>query len=709
MPSIQEIVRQEINPFDATTFRPGNFWQEEQDGSQAIASIHAETIEQVQEIVGQVARDRRTRTILLAGDSGAGKSYFLGRLKRLLNPTAFFAYIGPWPDSNYVWRHTLRNTVDSLTYVPEGQERSQLLLWLASLSAFKQSNAIENLLGQRHVFINNFKVSYPVGIYNANEFFGVLYALTQPKTYPLACEWLRGDDLDEESLKKLHVRRPIETEDAAQKVLANFGKIASAKYPLVLCFDNLDNIDRSDGAIDLQALFNLNSSLHNQKLKNFLVIISIITNTWKLNSKRIQPADKARIDIWAHLKPIGLDQAEALWEKHLSPLHCLAHPQPESTIYPLSRQNLEEKFPGGKTLPRYALMLGRQLLQNFKDGGLATETTRNDSEENELLAAFQLAWLKVFDRTCQQVTRVRHFSAPELIQMLREVLETFQVEDVRSRLLPSTTYASYSLSYPEIDSSPFSQAKPRQRIGIVWTEDPSMTNFYHIMRACQKALEKELCKSLFLIRNEGLGKTSNKGYKIYKRIFDGARHLHIIPDALSDVRYLATYHKFVTAAIAGDFVLLDRNLTLQDLEVLVRRSEILHECALLQHLGILQRPREKVAPVAIAQEPPSKRETEKRPIDASKTNAESITPETDAISEEAKEKLTQQVREFLLSLMETQKIMGRGVLVENAIAQFEKADTDLANQLIEGLRSENRLFVPDDRAPWEEQLICLVQ
>jgi Cdc6-like AAA superfamily ATPase len=313
MASISQTIQREINPFDSTTFRPGNFWQEQQNPVLNVESIHQEAISDIKTVLDQVASDHRTRTLMLYGDSGSGKSHLLGRLKRQLNSKAFFAYIGPWPDSDFIWRHILRQAVDSLLYAPEGQKESQLLLWLKGLPAFKDRGFVKWVLGERGIFIRNFRTSYPTGIYNAKEFFGVLYDLTNPELYPLACDWLRGDLLDEDDLKALGVRSAIDTEDAAQKILANFGKISAETQPIVLCFDQLDNIPRlSNGFIDLQALFSVNSSIHNEHAKNFLVIISIITNTWKENAARVQSADKARLlDASVSLKPITLDEAEA--------------------------------------------------------------------------------------------------------------------------------------------------------------------------------------------------------------------------------------------------------------------------------------------------------------------------------------------------------------------------------------------------------------
>lgn len=123
MPSINEIIKREVNPFDLVNLRTGNFWTENQDAKSVVESIHQEVISDIEELLDLVARDHRSRTVLLIGDAGSGKSYLLGRLKLTFNDRAFFAYISPWPDNDYIWRHILRYTVDSLIKIPEGPTR----------------------------------------------------------------------------------------------------------------------------------------------------------------------------------------------------------------------------------------------------------------------------------------------------------------------------------------------------------------------------------------------------------------------------------------------------------------------------------------------------------------------------------------------------------------------------------------------------------
>jgi AAA ATPase domain len=392
MASIDEIILRSINPFD--NIRSTNFWHKQPQLEPTVDSIHQEAIATIATVLDQVAQDHRTQTVVLDGDIGCGKTYLLGRLKKTFNNKAFFVYIPPFPQSDHIWRHILRYTVDSLIQIPEGQKDSQLLLWLIDvLSAIKErgfkdrilKDDIFNLLrSDRQKFIKTLKNTYKqVGIYNADNFFGVLHDLTNTERFPLACEWLRGDDLSETSLKDLGVKRSIETEEAARETLANFSRIAGDTQPIVLCFDQLESIALlPDGSIDLQSLFNVNTKIRDED-NNFLIIISISTHTWEQNKSRIDQSHKARIYQKVYLKNINLSQAESLLASRLYLLHRQAHPQPTSPTYPFVKQHLEAGFPGGKTNPREAIIFGRDVFQEYKEW-LAKGGTWDNFQPNDL-------------------------------------------------------------------------------------------------------------------------------------------------------------------------------------------------------------------------------------------------------------------------------------------------------------------------------------
>lgn len=674
MTSIDDIILKSTNPFD--NYRSVNFWQPQKDPEPVIESIHKDAIATIEETLDRVAQDHCTLTLMLQGDPGSGKTYLLGRLKKTLNDKAFFVYIKPFPQSDRIWRHILRYTVDSMIKVPEGQQDSQLMLWLKSLSAFTQrsikqrilkDNFWEVLTSDRKKFIKKLKDTYQqAGIYNADNFFGVLHDLTEPELYTSACQWLQGDDLSEESLKELGVKGSIDTEEAACETLANFGRISTETQPIVLCFDQLESIARlPDSSLDLQTLFSVATKIHDEN-NNFLVIISITTDTWTQNKNRLDKSHQDRIDTEVELEPISLKEAESLLETRLSSLQHQANPQPDSPIYPLTQQFLRAEFKRGRTNPRETLIFGRDVFQEYKKwlaGGKqgsfqpSMRKKKDEIDKSELIANFNLKWIDEFTKVQQRITKVRQESSPELIQMLQEAIAALKAEYIKTPLLTGTKFASYSLSY-QMPSKP-------ERIGLVWTEDENMGTFFRLMEACRKAVEQNLCQTLYLIREAGVGSSKNEGYKRYVKIFTGSPHSRITPNALS-VQYLVTYYDLVKDAREGDLVVRDKPIGLKDLKALICQSKVLHDCPLLQDLGIVR-----------GVVPPKKPD---------------LKP----------------VKDFLVNLVITQLFLGRQTLIQNANNQFPEVNESKINQLIEQLCKESKIQILDPDAPQKAQLVCLV-
>ena len=724
MTSLEKLIQKNVNPFDPSTFKPGNFWRERQNPTLEVESIHQEIVDSLDRMLTQVVGDRATRTILLMGDSGSGKSYLLGRLKRLLNPKACFAYIGPWPDSDYLWRHILRNTVDSLIQAPEGRQESQLLLWLKGFPSFKNRGFSRWMVRERTQFIRDLRASFPVGIYNPKEFFGVLYDLTNPQLRPLAYDWLRGDDLDEDDLKNLRVSQSIDSEDAAQKNLANFGRIAASTQPIVLCFDNLDNIPiLANGRPDLQALFGVNAAIHNEKLDNFLILISIITSTWNQHYKAIQPADLARINEKLSLKPINLDQATALWAARLFPLHAQAKPSPESNIAPLSREWLSHKFPGEKTLPRNVLMLGQQLLQQFKETGTIPDPPMDSPlpvlfpRTVDSAASFDLVWKKEFQKVRQQVNRIGQLSSADLVWRLREALEALQIPKITIPFLKGTRFAAYSLSHEYPIST-----------GIVWAEGRNLTTFYYLMKACQRVIEEERCDRLYLVRAETVGRASNKGHQLYRQIFAYANYLHIESD-LTSVHYLETYHNLVNAACGGELVVGQSTPDLKQLQALLRQSQVLNQCPLLQELELVADSDEvdgdpvdgdPVDGDPVDGDQMDANQMDANQMDANQANGDQVDQPKpaaiDSTSKHQRPKLrkkrsvpssAQAAKEYLINLITTQGLMGLIALIENTQSHFPDVSEATVEELIAQLCQESRMQIINPQASRQEQLICL--
>ena len=698
MTSLEQILLQETNPFDPTTHKIFNFWDEPYQQIPIVETIHQSVITQIEEILDRITHDHITRSVIIAGDSGSGKSIVLGRLRDRLNAKAFFVYIGHWEENEYVWRHTLRCTVDSLLQVPAHQSESQLLLWLKGLPVFREKGLQKWLLGERRVFVQTMRAAYPVGIYNPTEFFGALYDLTNPDLYSIASDWLKGDSLDEEDLKQIKARRLIENEQSAREIISNFGKISRSTYPIVLCFDNLDNIPQlADGSLDLQPLFDINTTIHSQSLKNFMVIVSLVTNNWKKALEHIQNADKASIYKQCVLRTISLDQAEQLWAARLIPLQKRANPKPNTPIAPLSSKDLEETFPGGKANPRSVLQLGYRLIERIRERERARTQllklptnppvepiapiessiqpapephptpepippTKLPVDPERLTAAFKSLWRNELKQTQQNVSRFRQFSSIELVAILRNTLTALGIKITKPKLLTGQA-ANFSFAY--------SKPQQKQSIGMIWTEEANMTSFFNVMKAAQKLEEKQVCHKLYLIRSETTGRSSNKGHGLYRQLFNAQNNQHLIPD-ISSLCYLVTYDRLARSAKTKDLLLLDKEIDLSQLENLVQETEILKDCVLLQELGIFQK------------QPKSSDEPGK--------------------SDLGKDEL----RTFVLEFMLHHQLASQGTIINHAQHQFIGTTETQVLELIQEFCQKQRFTILDSSQSISDRIVCLV-
>jgi hypothetical protein len=466
------------------------------------------------------------------------------------------------------------------------------------------------------------KAIYPSGIYQANLFFSALYELVNPHAdnYQLACQWLRGDELDEEDMKNLGVNRLINDEVSAQGILENFGRIADATKPIVLCFDQIELAPKlADGTYDLSGIFQLNTHFHNAFLTNFLIIISILNEFWKSYKVQMNETDNARIEKNIHLKPISLEQVKALWASRLAFIHQQVIPKPASPIVPLDRQwaLLETKYPRGKAIIRNSLILAYRLYEEYKNRIKPSEAITPP------LAAFKLIWANEFKKTKDTVKNISQFAEPELVDMIAQALEVFPVQNIKRHFL---TGANGNRSIGFQNNAKY--------LGVLWSEGAANA-FTAAMKVCKTALDKKHCQAMVLIRHKPLAKTG-QGLKLYEQIFRGnpSANCHLIPTP-EDIHYLRTYQKIANDTRSGDLVVRDQTINLATLHDLVRESKVLEDCHLLKRLFKLQEPPE--------------------PVNGGNGNQDK-----------------QQIKEFTIDLVKNSGLIGKQALIDRVCEDFSR-------------------------------------
>ncbi|AFZ51910.1 P-loop NTPase family protein [Dactylococcopsis salina] len=660
MRDLETIIQQSINPFDTVSFKQGNFWEEDQSESLTVNSIHQDELKLIARILAQVAKDKNSRTILLKGDSGSGKTHLLGQIKKKLSNKAFFTHIIASIQNDYIFQYTLRKTIESLMFIPEGEKESQLLLWLKNIINQQDQGLLQKIQGQRKAFVGNMKAAYPTGIWKPNAFFSVLYALTQPELYYLACEWLKGDDLDDKDAKLLGTKERIKTEQNAIDVLASFSRISGSTLPIVLCFDE---IDISNNRKDLlESILKLNMIIKTQKLKDFLVIISVITDTWQSYEGLIESSLKSPINQNISLKPLTSEQIKLLWSSRLNALHQQVKLKPKSNIAPLTEQDLRYYFPSGKANPRSALKVGHQLIQKYKTGQII---------DPDPIASFQLQWQEEITKNKTNITQISQLSSAELANMLKQVMEALQVNSIEFNIFKKGN-SSAVRSFHYLDNN-------GKRIGVIWYDQSNLGSFCTLMKSCKNLLSQEAYQQLILIRSQTVGNPKNKGYQLYQQIFQTDPNRHLIPN-LESIHILATYHSLYSYATNKNLTVGYETPDITRLQELCRQAKVLENCDLLEELNIIQ-----------------------------KDNESSDDDDQDYHQEHDDNKPDREkIKEFLLNLIKIQFFMGRKMLIERTLSQFNKeVSEEEVDRAIKTLIEKQQIRIVNPQAKPEEQSICL--
>ena len=190
-------------------------------------------------------------------------------------------------------------------------------------------------------------------------------------------------------------------------------------------------------------------------------------------------------------------------------------------------------------------------------------------------------------------------------------------------------------------------------------------------------IERDKFLKLYLIRAESLGTPKNKGYEVYKDIFTNSVHCHITP-SLNSVHYLATYHSLVRDAREGDLIIGGEIVDLEKLKFLVYSTKILHDCSLLQDLGI---------------------------VENTQNSLSQNTDDTKNFTQQQKELIAAQ--DYILNLLKVQIFLSTQALIKNSTINFPTLNESQIAGLIQQLCWQSKIKIIDAKAPPESQLVSL--
>ena len=255
------------NPFEDMI--SSDAWAPEVD----VASINAGAFQRIWQDFQAVCRGPGTRGLVVYGPRGSGKTHLLGRLRARITDAhdapdgvnhAVFVYVRLDTNPEQLWQHVRRRLVQDLLRRQQGLSQLQRLIAHALAAARDEPRdrwvrRLRRLIRAQDPVLTELSEEVEERAELGRELRTVVEHLMFDRHRSDAKAWLRGDFLPPETLArlKLNPEAPLteQPEDAARAVVLALLRLADHSLPVVLCFDQVESIQRY--AHDVDALFRL--------------------------------------------------------------------------------------------------------------------------------------------------------------------------------------------------------------------------------------------------------------------------------------------------------------------------------------------------------------------------------------------------------------------------------------------------------------------
>ncbi len=268
-----------LNPF--RSWIAGDAWElPEAD----VGDIGVQAFEACRRAIEATLAGQGTTAVLVRGAPGSGKTHLMRRLRAHLvqNPDermreTLFVYVRLSTTANMIWRHLRRRIADDLMRVaPDGSMQLERLLYRVLASPGSRGNLLdrcrqewpEGLPWKERAFARALGVMLrrlPESSLASLDLFdsldgearlspGLVQALrrlAQRQDLVLVRAWLRGDSLTAADLDRLGIAEDAtqesEPEYAAREMVLMLARLAGARMPMVLCFDQIEALETTPG------------------------------------------------------------------------------------------------------------------------------------------------------------------------------------------------------------------------------------------------------------------------------------------------------------------------------------------------------------------------------------------------------------------------------------------------------------------------------
>jgi hypothetical protein len=380
------------NPFRGSIV--GDPWKTTNDDSD-VSRIHHRVFEQCCSAVDAARSDQGSAGIIINGEAGSGKTHLIGRLRKRLTddlahptlekPRQAFAYIRLDTNASTLARHVRRKVADDLLRKVGGPNQFERLVLTRMMEVDNGDGHLalwwehfrdERLDDSRELLT---ELCQQEGL--APAFVEVLNHLVARCHRLDVMAWLRGDAMTDAAFDRLGVaaeNTEEHPERVAERFLVDLMKLAGAKMPLVLCFDQVEALQTSQD--DVQSIFTfgqLVSQLHSADQN--LVIISCMQSWMYSEMKKLPLHLLDRVSGFGveTLNPLPDDLAALLISQRLNAADISEiRPGGASSIWPFTDADIKSFVGKFGTTPRRLLDQAARRFDELAERRVATVSVR---------------------------------------------------------------------------------------------------------------------------------------------------------------------------------------------------------------------------------------------------------------------------------------------------------------------------------------------
>ncbi|MBW3598508.1 MAG: ATP-binding protein, partial [Planctomycetes bacterium] len=361
--------------------------------------LHSEGFEICRAALDRVTAGGRSRSVLLRGQPGSGKTHLLARLRQAVAappadaaadppqfdpPQAAFSFVRLQTGARSIARHVRRTLVEDL--LREAGRAPTPLEWMFLLHAKEHLHKPEKFRvwwlslrwperrQQAEEQVEELLDRFDRSLHLGRNVCAALRHIVLDRRRREACDWLRDGelpDMEREELGMTPANADGDPEEEAVAVIRAIARLAAPHLPIVLCFDQIEALQTHPA--DLAGLFafgRLVSSLHDQTSN--LLLISCIQSTFNDTLRRsVREADMDRLAEEAGLlrRPTW-DEAEDLLARRLNanPELAAIRRGHDSKLWPLPADTLRELVEERNYTPRRLIAWCKAEFERFQSG-----------------------------------------------------------------------------------------------------------------------------------------------------------------------------------------------------------------------------------------------------------------------------------------------------------------------------------------------------